>query len=227
VSVLLRQAGGFEGFCAIKEVLLPDNQSSAYREEVKAQLVDRDTASRSMPAPPDRDEKAVPEVEKFLRVESNVLDGFEQNSPNLTVAVMAVVDRVEAGRKWNGVNLEVSIKANYLQVEVAPIRRRVSLPYGTREDRSTQARVSGQSAPRGRQPPGERREAHDDPLIQAPARPRFRYERDSHTSDGIHILLRHRPRSIPQGEGAREGLVSRGTAEQQTARAQEFQKNGT
>ena len=55
-------------------------------------------------------------------------------------------------------------------------------------------------APTRRKPTGKRREADDDPFIQSPVSPRFRCERDSDGSHGLHVLLRHRPRSIPQAQ---------------------------
>jgi hypothetical protein len=80
--------------------------------------------------------------------------------------------------------------------EVAPIERRVSLSYRTRQHRSAQSRVVWQSCPRRSQPSSKRRKADDDPFIQGPVSPRFRYERDADTAHGLHVLLRHRPPSI-------------------------------
>jgi hypothetical protein len=42
-----------------------------------------------MPAQLGRDENAVPKVEKFLGVEPNVLEGVQQDSPNLANPVIS------------------------------------------------------------------------------------------------------------------------------------------
>jgi hypothetical protein len=179
--------------------MLPDHQASAQGEKLKALLIDGHTASRSMPTPLDGDEPAVSQVEEFLRIEANVLGGFENHSPSLTVAVMTVVVRLEVEGKHR-MKLDAGIQANEEPVEVASIRRRVCPSNTTHEDRSAQPRVSRQSRPRGTQPTTKCREADDDPFIQAPVPPRLRHERDSDTSRGLNDLLRHRPRSIPQAQ---------------------------
>jgi hypothetical protein len=98
VSVLLLQPSCFEGLRAILKIILPDDQASAKGHELKELLFDGDAASRSMPAHLDRDEQAVAQVEHFLGVEPDVVEGLEQLSPELMESVMAVVDGVRVGK---------------------------------------------------------------------------------------------------------------------------------
>jgi hypothetical protein len=189
-----------EGLCGVEEVVLPKRQASAQREELKERLADGHAAPGSMPAQLGRDENAVPVIENFLGVEPNVLKGIEQHSPYLTDAPMTVIGGVWVREQLGGLILDGRIVASHQQVEVSAIRRRVVLANTTREDHAAEARVSRQSRPGRTQPMGKRREADEDSFIQAPVPPRFRYERDSDTSNGLDGLLRHRPRSIPQGQ---------------------------
>jgi hypothetical protein len=138
----------------------------------------------------------VPKVDEFLRVEPNVLEGIEQDSPYLTDAVVTLIDGVRVGEQLGGLILDGGIVASYEQVEVSTVRRRVILANTPGEDHATQPRVSGQSCPRASQPTAKRREADDDPFIQGPVPPRNGHERDSSTSYRLNDLLRHRPQYL-------------------------------
>jgi hypothetical protein len=201
VSVLLRQPHGFEGGGAILEIILPDHQASAQGKELKVRLADGYAATRSMPAQLDRDEKAVSEIEQLLWIEANVLEALKYASPNLQVAVMAVIDRIEVDLpQLAGVVLDARIKAGEEEVEVPATRRRVTLPKTSQQQHPAEAGVLRKSRPPRRPETRKRREADDDPFIQGPVPPRFRYERDADTAHGLDGLLRHRPRSIPQAQ---------------------------
>ena len=200
MSVLLRQTDGFEGLRAIQKINLPDDHASAKSHELKELLVDGDAASRSMPAHLGRDEHLVPQVEDFLGVEPDIVEGLEQLSPELMESVMAVVDGVCIGDTHVGVIFVAGVIASDGHVEVASIRRRVSLPYKADKHRAAQPRVARQPRPRGKQKGDKRGEARQDPIIQGPVLLRFGSERDSDTPHGLGLLLRHRPRSIPQAQ---------------------------
>jgi hypothetical protein len=149
------------------------------------------------------DEYAVPEVEDFLGVEPDVGEGFEQLSPELMESVMAVVDGVRVAKSHlpRVILVAARVIASEGHVEVASIRRCVSLPRETHKDRSAQPRVARQSHPRGDEPGKKRREADQDSFLQSPVLPCVPCGRESNTSHGFGVLLRHRQRSIPQGQG--------------------------
>jgi hypothetical protein len=188
-------------FRAILKVILPDNQASARGEELIERLADGHAASRSMPVQCDRDENAVSQVEQLLRVEPNVLEALKQVSPNFQVAVMAVIERIDVDLPHlAGVILDARIKAGEEAIEVPAIRRRVTLAKATHQQHSAEARAFRKSRPPGRIETRKRREADDDPFIQAPVPPRLGHERDSDASYGLGGFLRHRPRSIAQAQ---------------------------
>jgi hypothetical protein len=197
---LLRQPGGFEGLRAILEIILPDHQAAAKGEELIVRFADEYSATRSTPAHLGRDEKAVSQVEQFLRVEPDVLEALKQASPNLQVAVMPVVERIEVELpRLAGPVLDARIKAGEEDIEVPAIRRRVSLPNNTHKHHSAQPRVPRQSRPPDKQQTGERREADQDPFIQGPVLPCcLAYGRESNTLQGIGLQLRQRV-AVPQG----------------------------
>jgi hypothetical protein len=198
---LLRESGRLEGLAAILEIVLPDHQAAAQSEELKEGLAHEHTASRSLRGQLGRHENAVSEVEEFLGLEASV-GGFEQMTPKLPVAVVAVEDRAYVGEHMSHAKLDAGIKADDEHVEVASIQRRKSLSYAANKYRSTEPRVLRQSRPRGTQLTGKPREANKDSFLQRTVPPRLRYERDSDGSRGLHVLLRHRPRSIPQAQGS-------------------------
>ena len=199
MSVLLRQPQGFEGFRAILKVIFPDYQSSAEREELKNGLAHGHTASLSLSDHLGRHENAVSAVDEFLGIEPSV-EAAEPLSPKLTVAVMTVEDRACVREHMCRVKLDGGIKAVDEQVEVASIERCVALSDTADEHRSAQSRTARHPRPRCAEQTVEPREVDDDPFIQRPVTPRIRYERDSDGSRGLHVLLRHRPRSIPQAQ---------------------------
>jgi hypothetical protein len=182
----------------ILEIILPDHRASAEGEELKDLLAVRNAASRPLPAHVGRDEQAVPEVQEFLGIEANVLEALKHASPNFQVAVMAVKGPAYVEEYLGPVKLDVGIKASEEQIEIASVRRRECLTYATHKDRAAQPRVAWQSRPRSIQPPGNCGEADDNPFIQSPVPPRLRCERDADTAHDFHVLLRHRPLSIPQ-----------------------------
>jgi hypothetical protein len=201
VSVLLRQPHGFEGLRTIHEIMLPHHQATAQGRDLVEPCADGHTAPGSAPAEFGGDEQVVSKVEGFLRVESNVLGDFENQPPSSTEAVVAVVGAARVGEQVGKAKLDAGIKIQNEHVEVASIKSRICLPDTTRKDRAAQPRVAWQSRPRGTQLTGKRREADDDPFTQGPVSPRFASrKRDSDGSRGLDVLLRHRPRSIPQAQ---------------------------
>jgi hypothetical protein len=194
VSVLIRQPCGFEGLRAILEIILPDHQAAAKGEELIVRFADGYSATHSLPAHLGRDEKAVSQVEQFLRVEPDVLEALEQALPNLHVADMPVVERIEVELpRLAGAVLDARIKAGEDDIEVPAIRRRVSLPNNTHKHHSAQPRVPRQSRPPGKQQTGERREADQDPFIQGPVLPCcLAYGRESNTLQGFGLQMRQR-----------------------------------
>jgi hypothetical protein len=184
----------------ILKIILPDHQASTHGEHLKLRLAGGSATARSMRTHLDRDEKAVSEIEQFLWIETNVLEALKHASPNFQVAVMAVKGPAYVEEYLRPVKLDSGIKAGEEESEVPAIRCCVSLAKTTHKHHSAKPRVSRQSRPRSSKPTGKRREADYDPFIQAPAPPRFSYERDSDGPHGLHVLLRHRPRSIPQGQ---------------------------
>ena len=183
---LLREPGRLESLAAILEIVLPDHQAAAQSQELKEGLAHERTASRSPRGQLCRHENAVSEVEEFLGLEASV-GGFEQMTPKLPVALVAVEDGAYVGEHMSHSKLDAGIQADDEHVEVASIQRRKSLPYAANEYRSTQPRVLRQSRPRGTQLTGKPREANEDPFFQRTVPPRLRYELDSdstHCPDG-------------------------------------------
>jgi hypothetical protein len=182
----------------ILEIILPDHQASAHGEDLKERLADRHAATRSVPADLARDEKAISEIEQFLGIDPKILEALQHASPNLQVAVMAVKGPAYVEEYPGPVKLDIGIKTNEEHIEIAPVPGRESMTYATNKDRAAQPRVARESPPRGTQPLAERGESDDDPFIQSAVSPRIGCERDSDA--WLHVLLRHRPRSIPQAQ---------------------------
>jgi hypothetical protein len=204
VSVLLRQPQRFEGFGAIDEIVLPHHQASAQSEELKEVLIHGDTASLSLHGQLDRGQNAISEVEELLWGEANV-EGFEELSPKSAVALVAMEDRTDVREGMCRVKLDVGINACDEQFDVASVPRRSCPLSTTHEHRATQAGAVGQPGPPRQQEAAKRRKANDDPFVHRPMLPRIGYGRDSDTPNHLHVLLRHRPLSIPQEQSKSPG----------------------
>jgi hypothetical protein len=205
VSVVLREAHGFEGFRVILKIMLLNHQASAHGEHLKLRLAGGHATARSMRTHLDRDEKAISEIEQFLWIETHVLEALKHASPNFQVAVMAVKRPAYVEEYLRPVKLDSRIKAGEEEIEVPAIRCCVCLAKTTHEQHSAKPRVSRQTRPRSGKPTGKRRDADDDPFIQGSVSPRCGCQRNP---NGLyrrgHGLLRHRPPSIALPGGRRK-----------------------
>src|SRR6266480_544323 len=126
---LLRKPGGFEGLRAIRKVPLPKHQAPPQPEELKEGLVHGHATARSMPYVLTRAEKLIAQVEDLDRFSVKVLEGVDQLSPDLLVAVMAVKNRDPSEDPLpvsRGVILDAGVEGQKHDLEVATIygRRR-------------------------------------------------------------------------------------------------------
>src|SRR2546423_181883 len=120
---LLPQPGGFEGFGAVGEVLLPDHQASPQSTKLKQRLVYGNAAGRSMSLVMGRDEKLVAQVEDLHGLRAKVIERVHHLSPDLLVAVMTMGDGVpiRGQQVLRGAVFDARIYAQDQQVEVTTI----------------------------------------------------------------------------------------------------------
>ncbi len=147
VSVLLRQAHGFEGCCPIPVVLVTHHQAvsdsrdaghlSAHGQAIAPASVEREVREDSLAS-----------VTQLVNLDRERLPGLSEVLPEPFEAVVAVIDGIKAGKQTRSHILEVAMKNGQYGVHVASVPR------------------------------------FDPPAHQ------------------LHVLLRHRPRSIPQAQEA-------------------------
>ena len=199
---LLRQPGGFEGVRAMPEILLPHHQAPSDLEQLEHRLAYGHAAARSVSPLLSRDEKVVSQVEHLLGIEPEVVEGSEPIPPHPEVSVVAVEDRILVGRDQvgRGAVFGFGSQARKDQVEVPTVGRRVYPPHTAGEQQPPKSRPRRQP----HHPVGEQTvkggNADGQALIQGPALADSLTERREHDSDrahDLHILLRHRRRSIP------------------------------
>jgi hypothetical protein len=198
-DALLPQPGGFEGLRAIGEVLLPEDQAPPQPEELEGRDVHGHAAARSMSPVLNRGEKLVAQVEDLLGFRVEILEGVDHLPPDLLIAVMAVANRVHAGRPLVGCGLilDRGIKGQKQNVEVTAIDGRQSAPDVAGEDQPPKARswwqahqaVGNQAVKDGK--------AKEQALVQGPALGcSLTRKRDGIPNSAHDVLLRHGPRSI-------------------------------
>jgi hypothetical protein len=203
VSVLLREAHGFEGFLFRPVLPALHDQPIARLEDEDVRIADASAAGAFLPAQHRvqhrRSDHMVASVDQLQYLVGDLGERISESVSELLVRVTTDV-RARVGFVCARVVDEFGIKVDGEHIEVASIQRRKSLSYAANKHRSTEPRALWQSSQRGTQPTGKPREANEDPFFQRTVPPPLRYERDSDGSRGLHVLLRHRPRSIPQAQ---------------------------
>ena len=201
MSVLLRQADGFEGFLFRPVLPALHDQPIAQFVDEDVRIADASAAGASLPVQHRvqhrRSDHMVASVDHLQYLDRDFGERINE-SANEPLVHIATDVRARVGFVRARVIDEFRVKADEDHIEVASIQRRKSLSYAANKHRSTEPRVLRQSSPRGTQPTGKPREANEDPFFHRTVPPRLRYERDSDGSRGLHVLLRHRPRIIAQ-----------------------------
>ena len=203
MSVVLRQAHGFEGLLFRPVLPALHDQPIARLEDEDVRIADASAAGAFLPVQhrvqDRRNDYVVASVDQLQYLKRDFGERLKESGNELLIRIATDV-RARVGFVCARVVDDVGIKADAEHIEVASIQRRKSLSCAANKHRSTEPRVLWQSSPRGTQPTGKPREANEDPFFQRTVPPRLRYERDSDGSRGLHVLLRHRPRSIPQAQ---------------------------
>ena len=198
---LLRQPGGFEGRRTVQKVLLPHDQAFSKREQLEYVLADRNAATGPVSRLLSRDEDLVSKVKDLFRLPADVLECITPIAPQLVHPTVAVEGCIQIRRHqlagWP--ILARGIPAQEDRFVISAVGRSVGLLYAAGDEQSPEPRAWRKAHEAAGKNKRNARKSDRKSLIGRTALTSVvapRRQRDSDSSQRLHVLLRHRPRSI-------------------------------